>query len=186
MIIFQYTCLNIYFKLFVPFEYVCLYEIVFKYFADMKTRVTFEYLLKGTCSEISRYFSDFHLFGKHHPYMVEVTDLGTDMQSNELYRVHESLKLWNIIPMKPCYDVKVIILEPSKHIQYKSEVSKGVFLTIDYTFLEDTTTSTVKVVEAMDLTGYPVINTIFIGLLKKSRRLLIESIQKELTKKHAV
>jgi len=146
----------------------------------MKTHITFEYLLKGNGSEISRYFSNFHLFGKHHPYMIEVRDLGTDTQSNNLYRVHESLKILNIISMKPCYDVKVIILQPYKHIQYDSEVSKGIFLHIDYTFIEDTTTNCVKVIEAMELTGYPFINTIFINLLKKSRRLLIESIKREL------
>lgn len=141
----------------------------------MKTQVTFEYLLKGNPTEISRYFSDFHLFGKHHPYMVNVIDLGSNV-----YRVHESLKLWNIIPMKPCYDLTLRILDPSTHIQYQSEVSKGVFLNIDYTFVEDTKNNTVKIIEAMDLKGYPIINTIFIGLLKKSRTLLIESIRKEL------
>jgi len=146
----------------------------------MKTHITFEYKLKGNGSEISRYFSDFHLFGKHHPYMIEVCDLGIDQQWNNLYRVHESLKLWNIIPMKPCYDVKVIILLPEKNIQYQSEVSNGVFLHIDYTFIEDTKTNNVKVIESMNLSGYPIINSIFIGLLKKSRKLLIESIQREL------
>lgn len=146
----------------------------------MKTCITFEHLLSGKRSEITNFFSDFHLFGQHHPYMINVTDLGTDTELNNVFRVHESLKLWNMIPMKPCYDVKVIIVQPFMHIRYESEVSKGMFLVIDYTFIEDLESNSVKVIEAMELSGYPLINSIFIGLLKKSRRLMMESIRKEL------
>ena len=143
----------------------------------MKTQVTFEYQLPGTIPEVSRYFSDFMLFGKHHPYMFEVIETGTNR-----YCVKESLMLWGCMPMNPCYEVDVQIIEPAKHIYYQSEVKKGLFLYIDYTFIEDVKTGNVKIIEAMILKGYPIINPIFIGILKKSRVLLIESIRKELLK----
>ena len=146
----------------------------------MKTDVTFEYILPGTQSEISLYFSDFHRFGKHHPYMTEVIEKSNTSTSKHRYHVRESLKLWDIIKMKPEYEVEVEIIEPEKKIRYQSEVSKGVFLEIDYTFIEDKNSNTVKVVEAIVLEGYPIINPIFIGLLKKSHTLLIASIRKEL------
>lgn len=151
-------------------------------FCSMKTKVTFQYLLPGTASEISTFFSNFNLFGKCHPYMIEVTEIKNTSTSNRTYRINESLKLWNFIPMKPSYDVEVTIIEPEKHIHYKSEVSKGVLLEIDYTFVENKNSNEVKVVEAIMLKGYPIINPVFLGLLKKTRPLLFESIRKELEK----
>ena len=148
--------------------------------------VTLEYVLPGTTSEISTYFSNFQLFGKYHPYMIEVTELENTSTSIQKYHVRESLTLWNFIPMKPSYDVEVCILEPEKHICYQSEVHKGVFLEINYTFIEDLHTNTVKVLEAMVVKGYPIINPIFIGILKRSRILLIESIREAQTKKYAL
>ena len=148
----------------------------------METNVTFQYLLPGTVSKASLYFSDFHLFGKHHPYMIKVVDIENSLKTSNTYRVYESLKLWGLIPMKPIYDVSVQIIESEKHIRYTSEVSKGVFLDIDYTFIEDSSTNSVNVIESMTLKGYPIINPIFIGLLKKSRKLLFESLREELGK----
>ena len=148
----------------------------------METKATLEYLLPGTAPEVSLYFSDFHLFGKHHPYMVKVIDLENTSSVANRYRVHESLKLWGFIPMKPIYDVSVQIIESEKHIRYTSEVSKGVFLLIDYTFKEDSTNNTVKIIEAIELVGFPIINSIFIQLIKKSHAKLIEGIREELEK----
>jgi len=148
----------------------------------METKVTFQYLLPGTASKASLYFSDLHLFGKHHPYMKKVVDLENTLKTSNTYRVYESLKLWGIIPMKPIYDVSVQIIESEKHIRYTSEVSKGVFLDIDYTFIEDSTTNTVKIIEAIELVGFPIINSIFIQLIKKSHAKLIEGIREELEK----
>lgn len=144
----------------------------------MKTLLTLTYMLPGTIQEISMYFSDFRLFGKHHPYMFEVIET-----EKNTYCVKESLKLWGIMPMKPCYEVDVRIVEPDKYIQYESEVKKGLFLYIDYTFIQES--NNVKIVESMVIQGYPIINPVFTGILKKSRVLLIESIRQTLLKKHA-
>ncbi len=151
----------------------------------MKTEITYEYILPGKSTEISTYFSDFMLFGKHHPYMIQTVKIEPTTSKNT-FRVYESLKLWGIIPMKPMYDVSVIVVEANKHIQYQSEISKGIFLHIDYTFVEDATNNTVKVIETIHLIGYQIINPIFIGLLKKSRMLLMESIRKELEIKSTI
>jgi hypothetical protein len=148
----------------------------------MKSEITLEYILPGKATEISSYFSDFVLFGKHHPYMIQTVKIAPTTSTNT-FRVYESLKLWGFIPMKPMYDVNIIVVEAYKHIQYQSEISKGIFLHIDYTFVEYTSSNTVKVIETMHLIGYPIINPIFIGLLKKTRKLLIESIRKELENK---
>jgi len=67
----------------------------------MKTCVTFEYLLPEPISEVSICFSNFHLFGKHHPYMIEVIEIKNTSSLNHLYHVRESLKLWDFLPMKP-------------------------------------------------------------------------------------
>lgn len=152
----------------------------------METKVTFQYLLPGTAPEVSLYFSNFHLFGKHHPYMIKVIDLENTLKTSNTFRVYESLKLWGLIPMKPIYDVSVEIIESEKKIRYTSEVSKGVFLEIDYTFIEDSTINSVNVIESMTLKGYPIINTVFIGLLKKSRKLLFESIREAQSEKYMI
>jgi SAM-dependent MidA family methyltransferase len=81
--------------------------------------------------------------------MIEVRSIKKASCPNPTYRVKESLKLWNFIPMKPDYEVEVIISQPEKHIQYTSEVSKGIFLTIDYTFIEDTKKNTAKVLRLL-------------------------------------
>lgn len=118
--------------------------------------------------------------------MIQVIYIENTAKTSNTYRVYESLKLWGLIPMKPIYDVSVQVIEPEKHIRYQSEVRKGVFLDIDYKFIEDSTTNSVSVIESMTLKGYPIINPIFIGLLKKSRNLLFESIRKELSQKHVI
>ena len=79
--------------------------------------------------------------------------------------------------MKPSYDVTVIDVVPNKHIQYQSNMAKGTFLLIDYTFIEDSTTNTVKIIEAIELVGFPIINSIVIQLMKKSHAELVESIR---------
>jgi hypothetical protein len=152
----------------------------------MKTHVTLEYILPGKLEQISKYFSDFQLFGKYHPYMIEVIDLENTSASIKKYHVRESLKLWNLVPLRPRYEVDVFIIESEKHIRYKSKVNKGLFLEINYTFIEDMNTKTIKVLEVMLITGNPIINTIFVGILKRSRILMIESIRKELTAKHGI
>ena len=112
--------------------------------------------------------------------MIEVTETKNISTSNRTYHVNESLKLWGLIPMKPSYDVEVTIIEPERHIHYKSEVSKGVLLEIDYTFVENKNSNEVKIVEAIMLKGYPIINSVFLALLKKTRTGLIDLIRNEL------
>lgn len=146
----------------------------------MKSQISFEYFLPGNASQISLYFSNFIQFGKHHPYMVEVNKMESNVLSNNVYHVKESLKLWGVFPMKPSYNVNVILNESEKSIKYQAALPSGIFLNIDYSFVEDLRTNTVKIIESIEVIGYPILNTLFIGILKKSRGPLIESIRKEL------
>ncbi len=111
--------------------------------------------------------------------MIEVIEVNLNK-----FCVKESLKLWGVMPMKPCYEVDVQIIDPEKHIHYTSEVKKGIFLHIEYTFIQEL--GSVKIIEKMTIKGYPIINPVFVGILKRSRVLLIESIRQTLLKKRAV
>lgn len=121
---------------------------------------------------------DFKKFGELHPYMTSVEVLNRTDRAME-YLVHEKLKLWGIIPMSPCYHVITSEVQRNKCICYSSEVKKGLFLTINFTFEENSNHTITQVTEQITLKGMPWVHAVFLSILKKSHQHVFETLQKE-------
>ena len=118
---------------------------------------------------------DFKKFGELHPYMKSVEVLSHTDQAME-YLVHEKLKLWGIIPMSPCYHVMASEVQKDKCICYSSEVKKGLFLTINFTFEENSNGKMTEVTEQITLKGKPWVHVVFLSILKKSHQHVFETL----------
>ncbi|MBC7487707.1 MAG: hypothetical protein H7282_13220 [Cytophagaceae bacterium] len=135
------------------------------------------YIIKGPSSNTYTALLNFKQFGELHPYMKSVEIISQSENTIE-YLVHEKLKLWGFIPMAPSYKATITEVEKNKHIRYWSEVQKGLFLTIDFTFKTDAKNTSTEVSEQITLKGTPWVHAVFLSLLKKSHRQVFENLQK--------
>ncbi len=118
---------------------------------------------------------DMRHFGKHHPYMKEVTVVQTTPDFTE-YNVKEFIWLFGFIPQWPNYNAKVFEKEKHKHIQYTSDVKGGVFLTIDFRFSNNTGDSTL-ITENIHLTGNKMVSGILLNAISKAHPILFKSLE---------
>ncbi|MDF2454479.1 MAG: hypothetical protein K0R51_472 [Cytophagaceae bacterium] len=143
----------------------------------MASSLTLSHSITGPISDVYYALLHFKEFGQLHPHMKFVETV--DHKENAIeYHVQEQLNLWGILPMKPCYRATVIEVEKDKHIRYQSEVKKGLFLTIDFTFATtDQQNNHTQISEHIILEGLPWIHIIFLSLLKKSHQQVFKNLQ---------
>lgn len=110
---------------------------------------------------------DFRKFGALHPFMKQV-NLLSENNGAALYEVFEEIKLLGFIPMKPNYKVEVTQNATDKTIRYYSEAQKGVYLTIDFSFVEDLNNKCIQVIEAISLKSNPIVGFVFLRILKNA------------------
>lgn len=144
----------------------------------MPTSLHLSYTINGSFNEVYASLLDFKKFGQLHPYMKSVEIIGQTNNSIE-YLVHEKLNLWGIIPLKPCYQATIVEVEKNKHIRYLSEVKKGLFLTVDFTFKNKSGDNTIHIDEDITLKGNPLAHGVFLSLLKKSHKHVLKSLQRK-------
>ena len=149
----------------------------------MASSLTLLYSINGSFHDVYSAFLHFKEFGQLHPYMKSV-ELIKQYENEMEYEVHEKLVLWGILPMKPSYRATIKEVEKNKHIRYTSEVKKGLFLTINFTFENDQENKSIKISEHILLEGRPWIHAIFLSLLKKSHMQVFENIQAKLSVRH--
>ena len=139
--------------------------------------ITLYYTVHQPFDRIYLSLLDFKQFGQLHPYMKSVEIVNQSEHAIE-YLVHEKLKLWGFTPIAPCYKATITEVEKNKHIRYWSEVQKGLFLTIDFTFKTYAENTSTEVYEQIALKGTPWVHTIFLSILKKSHRHIFKVLQK--------
>ena len=111
---------------------------------------------------------DFKKFGHHHPHMKEIKIVTKHLPNKIEYEINEEVVLYGFIKLRPNYKATVLEVEKNKHIQYLSQVKKNIFLTIDFTFIENKEKRTTKVIEKVDVKSNKFIASIFLCLLKKA------------------
>jgi len=135
------------------------------------TTAIINYTLNASPAEVYPYFLDFEKFGKLHPYMVEIKKL----EANH-YSISEKLFLYGFIPMRPFYTATVHELEKDKKILYTSHVKRGVDLKLFFHF-SDPGNGTVLIRETIEVEANKLIAVVFVGLIKKAHKKLIESLE---------
>lgn len=143
----------------------------------MPSSLHLSYSINGSFNEVYTSILDFKKFGQLHPYMKSVEVIAQSNNTME-YIVHEKLKLWGIIPMKPCYQATIVEVEKNKHIRYLSEVKKGLFLTVDFIFEIPSNGQAIQIAEHITLQGNPWVHAVFLSLLRKSHEHVFKSLQK--------
>ena len=143
----------------------------------MSSSLHLSYTIPSSFDHVYSSLLDLKKFGQLHPYMTSVETLHQKQEGIE-YLVHEQLRLWGFIPMRPIYKATVIEVEKNKHIRYLSEVKNGLFLTIDF-IIEHPSTQHIQLSEYITLEGIRLIHPLFLSLLKKSHALFFDALQKE-------
>lgn len=134
----------------------------------------FDHQVKGSVEAVFPAILNMQEFGKHHPYMKEVTIVQSTPEFTE-YSVKEFIWLFGFIPQWPKYTAKVFEKEKHKHIQYTSDVMGGVSLIIDFRFANHTGSSTL-VTENIHITGNTFVSKILLGAMKKSHPVIFQKI----------
>lgn len=135
--------------------------------------------IKGSPQRIYSAISDMRQFGKHHPYMKEVTLVQTTPEFCE-YLIKEMVWLFGFIPQWPKYTAKVFEKEKDKHIQYTSKVKGGVDLLIDFRFSFNTTENSTRLIEHVQLSGNGLVCRILLGAIKKAHPILFKNLENNL------
>jgi hypothetical protein len=124
------------------------------------------------------HFYDFRKYGQLHPFMKEVKVVSDNSPEFIEYEVYEELKLLGFIKYCPNYKVKVFEKNKCRHIVYTSEVKKGVSLTINLYFNEND--GTVNFREDIEVSGNPIIVSVFLRIVKNAHDKLCRIIKQNL------
>ena len=124
------------------------------------------------------HFYDLRKYGQLHPYMKEVKLVSDNSPEFIEYEVCEELKLLGFIKYCPNYKVKVFEKNKHQHIVYTSEVKKGVFLTINLYFNENS--QVIHFREDIDVSGNPIIVSVFLQIVKHAYNKLYHSMKQNL------
>jgi hypothetical protein len=109
-------------------------------------------------------FLDLRKFGKYHPVMTSVTQIGQKGNTYTAFSIEEKTKLFGFIPMRPKY--KALVSEQENGgIRYDSQVKKNVRLQINFSFRIDG--NTCFVTEDISVWANNFVAGIFISILKK-------------------
>ena len=117
---------------------------------------------------------DLRRFGKYHPVMTSVKQIGQKGNTYTAFEVEEKTRLLGFIPMKPKY--KALVSEGANgSIRYDSQVKKNVRLQIDFKF--EMTGPICVVTEDILVEGNKLIAGIFIGILNKMHLQTMENMR---------
>jgi hypothetical protein len=145
----------------------------------MALRLQLDHQLQGEIQSIYDSILDMRHFGKHHPYMRNVSVVQSTPEFTE-YEIREMVWIFGIIPQWPRYTAKVFEKEKLRHIQYTSLVKGGLDLLIDFRFT--TTADTTLVSESVSINGNALMGSILKSTMKKAHLQLFQNIQTSLIK----
>jgi hypothetical protein len=143
-----------------------------------KQTLTIIYDFKVDIGTLYDHFCDLRKYGQLHPYMKEVKIIADNSPEFIEYEVCEELKLLGFIKYCPSYKVKVFEKNKYRHLVYTSEVKKGVCLTINLYFIE--TGDGINFREEIEVTGNPIIVSVFLRIVKNAHDKLYSIIKQNL------
>jgi hypothetical protein len=120
-------------------------------------------------------FLDLRKYGIHHPVMTNVSIVYDNTSEFIEYEIVEEIKLFGLIKLRPNYKAKVFEIEKYKHLQYTSQVKNNIYLKIDLVFSEFN--GIVNFKETIEITGNPIIVSVFMSILKKAHLQLNKNIK---------
>lgn len=144
-----------------------------------KHTLQLNYEFNSPISTIFENLLDLKKFGAFHPHMTDVKIISTTNPKEIEYEIFEEIYLFGFIKNHPQYKATVIEIEKNKHIQYRTQVKKNVFLTIDFVFSENSERNTTQLSEIIEVTSNKLVGAIFLPILKKAHVQLFEKMRIE-------
>lgn len=139
-----------------------------------------EHLLPDSMEIIYNSLLDFEFFAKLHPYIKKVTLLQS-AEGGEYaeYQIKERVSFLGIVKIYPKYKAKVFEKEKGKCIRYESQVTNGIFLTIDFTLTKNKNEAII-VTEQIHLKCNKLIGTYFLNVLKRAHTQFFKNLMRHI------